>query len=309
MNSVRKSAEAKVETILNKLKSAGLTCSPHSEKKYNFEFSISGGDKTFIKILVYFGKKGVKTVLQGDNKSELFKKVNNIIFDETLFEFETGNNEIDEPENYIGTDESGKGDYFGPLVIAAVAVNRQSNTQLKKLGVKDSKEISDNTINLIANKIKSVLAGSYNVIIITPEKYNELYLKFKNLNGLLAWGHAKAIENILEQKPDINEVICDKFGNEKFIIGALQRRGKTVILHQYTKAEKYTAVAAASILAREAFNRWFENKEKLTGVKLPKGSSKDIIEAANMIVSKFGADEMKKFAKIHFKTTNKILLK
>ena len=87
----------------------------------------------------------------------------------------------------IGIDESGKGDYFGPLVIAAVFVNAITQNELALMRVRDSKNISDGHILEMAPDIRTICPHS--IVAIGPKKYNELYAKMKNLNRLLAWGH------------------------------------------------------------------------------------------------------------------------
>ena len=98
------------------------------------------------------------------------------------------------PLKHIGSDESGKGDFFGPLVIAGVLVDESNIEVLQKAGIKDCKKVDDKNINKLAAIIKNNC--TFSVITINPAKYNELYAKLKNLNLLLAWGHARAIENI-----------------------------------------------------------------------------------------------------------------
>ena len=129
-----------------------------------------------------------------------------MIIVKNLFGFKE--NEIDEPFNYIGTDESGKGDFFGPLVVAGVLGDKQSLIELKKIEVKDSKELTDSVINKLAGRIKNLVKGKYEIIAINPAKYNELYSKIGNLNRLLGWAHAKVLENILEKhgKPVLGEI-------------------------------------------------------------------------------------------------------
>ena len=99
------------------------------------------------------------------------------------------------PAEYIGTDESGKGDYFGPLVIAGVYIGPENRTHLENLNILESKRIADNRAITLAEQIKKISPNS--VVVIGPEKYNELYTKMRNLNKLLAWGHARVIENVL----------------------------------------------------------------------------------------------------------------
>src|SRR5205085_11050038 len=115
---------------------------------------------------------------------------------------------------WIGIDESGKGDYFGPLVIAAVHVTPRIEEDLLALNVRDSKKISDGMIKKLEVDIKTLCRHS--VIAIGPERYNELYAKIRNLNRLLAWGHAKALETLLEQVP-CARAISDQFGDERLI--------------------------------------------------------------------------------------------
>lgn len=208
--------------------------------------------------------------------------------------------------SYIGTDESGKGDYFGPLVIAGVYLDPEAEKQLKDAGVKDSKKLSDGRVMELAVTIRSRLDKMrYSVVAIGPEKYNELYGKMGNLNRLLAWGHARSIENILASV-SCRSVISDQFGDESYIKRALLEKGKKVDLVQMPKAEEHTAVAAASILAREAFLLRLSALGKELGIELPKGASAEVENAATRIVQKHGMGALTKYAKLHFKTTKKI---
>ena len=127
---------------------------------------------------------------------------------------------------WIGIDESGKGDYFGPLVIAAVHVTPRIEEDLLALNVRDSKKISDGMIKTLAVDIKTLCR--FSVVAIGPERYNELYKKIRNLNRLLAWGHAKALENILELVPDCQRAVADQFGDERLILHALQEKGRQI---------------------------------------------------------------------------------
>lgn len=303
MDKIKSQAKKEIEEDINHLAEEGFNLSSISENDYNYSVNILSG-KNEVKLLVYFGKKGVKKVLQGNKETKYYHKINDLIFGKNLFGFKE--NEIDEPSNYIGTDESGKGDFFGPLVVAGVLGDKQSLIKLKKIGVKDSKELTDSVINKLAGRIKNLVKGKYEIIAINPAKYNELYSKIGNLNRLLGWAHAKVLENILE-KHEVNEAISDKFGDEKLITTSLQKKGQELILHQYTKAERYTAVAAASILARAKFNSWFVIMNKKYNVQLPKGASIKVETSAKEVINNFGRDELKNLVKLHFKTTKKIL--
>jgi ribonuclease HIII len=204
----------------------------------------------------------------------------------------------------IGIDESGKGDYFGPLVIAAVFVDATTQGELRLMQVRDSKKISDGRILEMAPDIKTICPHS--VIAIGPQKYNELYAKIRNLNRLLAWGHAKALETLLE-RVTCERAISDQFGNERLILNVLQEKGRKIVLEQRTKAESDLAVAAASILARAEFLIRLKRLSSEVGTTLPKGASPAVELAAKMIVKKHGQERLESVAKLHFKTTKAVL--
>jgi ribonuclease HIII len=283
------------------LSSKGLTVSV--PQKQNFAYGVDvRTKKEKLSLLVYFGKKGNKTVLQGNKESEIYKTVSDLVFGEKLFVEE--NNDVNF-ETYIGTDESGKGDYFGPLVIAGVFLNPSISGKLINLGVRDSKTISDWQIKSIARDIKEIVNAGFDTVIISPEKYNDLHKKMGNVNRILGWAHARVLENILNTC-ESNEAISDKFGNEKLILDALQEKGKSLNLYQTSKAERYTAVAAASIIARDVVIRWFETNSKKIGFEIPKGASEAVEEAAKKIVKKFGEEKLNSLVKTHFKTSKKV---
>jgi ribonuclease HIII len=216
------------------------------------------------------------------------------------------------PLPHIGTDESGKGDYFGPMVVAGVWLDESAAARFKAIGVRDSKLLSDVRCRELAEEIRIVCKGKFVEVEIPPERYNDLYDQFKkerkNLNHLLAWGHARAIESLLEKSP-CAYAVADQFGNERFILSKLMEKGKRLQLIQTPKAERYTAVAAASILARDRFLSRMEKLSREYGILLPKGASDTVIQPALDIINKMGVDELKKIAKLHHKTTQKILKK
>ncbi len=204
---------------------------------------------------------------------------------------------------WIGTDESGKGDYFGPLVIGGVHVYTKTTGVLSKLKVRDSKKISDNVIKDLDFQIRSLCI--YSVVVIGPEKYNLLYQKMKNLNKLLAWGHARVIENIL-LRVDCKRAISDQFGSELFIKNALMKLGKKIELTQIPRAEADLGVAAASILARAEFLRKMDRLSSECGFELPRGASDQVDQTARKILEQMGKDDLNRFVKLHFKNTDRI---
>jgi len=207
-------------------------------------------------------------------------------------------------DSWIGLDESGKGDYFGPLVVAGVQVDPDVSARLAAWGVKDSKRLSDKRIVDLDPKIREVC--NYSVVAIGPERYNELYEKMKNLNKLLAWAHARTLENLLAEG-ESPRAIADQFGDERFIKNALMEKGRQIILEQRPRAEEDTAVAAASILARAEFLKRLKRLSEEYRLDLPKGASDRVREAAVRVVREKSAIVLKKVAKWHFKTTQQVL--
>jgi ribonuclease HIII len=205
----------------------------------------------------------------------------------------------------IGIDESGKGDYFGPLVIAAVYVDAQTETELKALGVRDSKRLKDDQMRSMAEVIKH--RCQHAVVAIPPKRYNELYTTMHHLNRMLAWGHARALENLLEQV-DCPVAIADQFGDASFLRNALLQKGRRIQLQQRPRAEDDLAVAAASILARVEFVRRLESLGRQIGRILPKGASSPAIgTTGRAIVAQGGKQALATVAKLHFKTTTSIM--
>lgn len=213
--------------------------------------------------------------------------------------------ELFPPEKgHIGTDESGKGDYFGPLVVAGVFILDNQQKVLQELGVKDSKKFSDSRVREFADLIKK--GYRHSIVVIGPGKYNELYGKLRNLNRILAWAHSRAIENILEEV-HCSLAITDQFGDKLYVLNALMKKGKNIELVQRPRGEEDLVVAAASILARAEFLRrlYFLSQEE--GIDLPKGSSPFAEEVGVKLVALKGPEILDKVAKTHFKLTNRIL--
>ena len=188
---------------------------------------------------------------------------------------------------HIGTDESGKGDFFGPLVIAGVLADEKTAQYFLDLGIKDSKKLTDKKMLTLATEIKKV--APHSIIAISNSKYNELYNNMRNLNKLLAWGHARAIENVLE-KQHCEYALSDKFGDESLIKSALMKNGRSIRLEQMCKAESDIAVAAASVLARATFVQKLQDMENTYGLKFQKGCSGLVKDGAKLFIEKYGKE-------------------
>ena len=204
----------------------------------------------------------------------------------------------------IGIDEAGKGDFFGPLCIGGVYASEEGMQKLIELKVKDSKRMNDKAILAMAAEIKTYLPHS--LIKLFPQKYNELYGKFKNLNHLLAWAHATAIEELV-QKTGCRKAVIDQFASEHVVENALKRKQLEVDLTQRHYGEEDPVVAAASIIARAAFVEGIDSLSKMVEITLPKGVNSHVIGAGKQVVAKHGPEMLNKVGKLHFKTAGEIL--
>jgi ribonuclease HIII len=219
-----------------------------------------------------------------------------------------------ENEPHIGTDEAGKGDFFGPLVTAGVYVDERTAALLRTLGVRDSKLVGDRELRGLATNIRNVVEDEKRaVIIVAPKRYNDLYKQMrsegKNLNTLLAWAHTRAIEDLIGHGLRPKFILSDQFGDKRYIESRLMvdTRLSGVPVLQMHRAEADVAVAAASILARDAFLHWLDQAGKALGLTVPKGASPKVIETGKLLVSRMGAEGLKDYAKVSFKTMQKVL--
>jgi ribonuclease HIII len=249
-----------------------------------------------------------KLVVQGKGTAEF---VEFVLEPEILQQAKVGYETILNPELLlprIGVDESGKGDFFGPLSIAGVYVNESVINAWKEIGVRDSKNISsDKKIAELAEKIRTTPGCVTESIVVGNEAYNRLYSKMKSVNTLLAWGHARVIENLLGKRYQMNpppvKAISDQFAASKSVIeNALMKEGKELQLVQRHKAEEDIAVAAASILARDGFVKGLAKLEKDFTFKFPKGASSAVDAAAKQFVRERGAEKLLQVSKTHFRT-------
>jgi len=256
---------------------------------------------------VVFYESG-KLVVQGKGTQEF---VEFILEPEVLKEARLGYEAVLNPELLLprlGVDESGKGDFFGPLCIAGVYVNEKVVTAWKDSGIRDSKNISsDNKIREYAELIRDTPGCVSAVVPIGNEAYNRLYQKMRSVNTMLAWGHARVIENLMVQKQRMNpppvRAISDQFASSKDTVAkALMPLGREIELIQKHRAEEDLAVAAASILARHEFVTRLGGLEKQFEMALPRGASAAVDAAAKEFIAKYGVDNLPKVAKMHFRT-------
>lgn len=269
------------------------------------QYAHYGAKKGKLSVTVY--EKGPKVLVQG-KETEAF--VQFTLEPEILGEARMGYEEVTNPEMFtphFGIDESGKGDFFGPLVIAGAYVDAESARALLDAGVTDSKRIgSAARIAKLANEIRKIRGVRESVVTISPLRYNEMYASFRNLNALLAWGHATVIADLHKCVPDCPRALSDQFANPRVLQRALAKKDLSIELEQKTKGESDVAVAAASILARERFLRWMREGGEEWGMELPLGAGPKVLEAGRNFLSKYLASKLSNVAKLHFKTASDI---
>lgn len=269
------------------------------------EHALYSAKRGKLNVTVY--RKGPKVLVQGKETEDFVKFVlePEVVGEARLGYEEHWQAEMFEP--HFGIDESGKGDYFGPLVVAGVYTNREITRALLDAGIMDSKRIgSRKRIRELAAGIRGEVGGGYKVIRWAPARYNLLYKDYKNVNRLLARGHATVIKDLSLRVPSCGRALSDQFSKAPLIAGELKNRGVRLKLEERTKAENDIAVAAASILARESFLDWMDQVSEKVGLDLPLGAGHGVKEIAREFLRKFGKEKLAEIAKLHFRTTKEI---
>ncbi len=289
-----------ISELLCKTEKVGLILSDEKEINYGVQLTFSKGGE-HLPVNIYFSKKKGVSVVPGGKKNNPLKSLFTLIL----------NPETDAtvPFNvWAGTDESGKGDFFGPLVVSGVVLNKETYNAVKKIGVKDSKQLTDAMIVKLVPKLYQILNGACDTIILNPVKYNELYTKFstqgKKLNELLAWMHGRVIIN-LAAKYSLEAVIVDKFANER-VLKTSMKQLQSIKIIQRVRAESDLAVACASMLSRYHFLSRMDSLSKTFAIEFPKGANSKVKAKGREFAQRFGKERLSEVAKTHFKTYNEI---
>lgn len=311
---------ARLSNLSEQFRQAGFAITAEKPINYGRQLKVTDGQAT-VTVNVYNGKKGISIVI-GGSQSSLKTAIEAISQGRAPA---VGMKQADKPKSneerppgfenvadfdnkWIGLDESGKGDFFGPLVIAAVLVDEQTAERLGAIGVKDCKAISDAKNRILAERIREECPNRFKEVVWMPAEYNEMYNKFssagRNLNHLLAFSHATALENLLTLEP-VKFAIADQFAHERYIQAELMENGQAITLVQMHRAERNIAVAAASILARDKFLASMIQLSDQFDMKFPKGAV-HVVEIAREFVRKYGKAALKQVCKLHFRTFEQI---
>ena len=310
--------DARVTELSGNFTQAGLRIEADKAINYGRQLKLADGQAT-VTVNVYSGKKGISIVVGGSQSPlktlvEAISKGQTPGTDSSRVDSKTAGRPPgfecvpDFDDKWIGLDESGKGDFFGPLVVAAVMVDGQTAKLLTGAGVKDSKTLSDEKNRALAERIREVCAGRFVELMWMPAEYNTMYSNYnsagKNLNHLMAHSHARALENLLSQE-SARFALADQFAHERFIEAELMEKGQKVTLVQMHRAERNVAVAAASILARDKFLAGMDELSDQFAMRLPKGAT-HVVDVARSLAARCGRDALRQVCKLHFKTFEQI---
>ncbi len=291
------------------LKSRGVAVTGRKDFRYFIQF-VARAPAGECMVKVFQGKKGTHAQILnnvGNGENVVRGAIEEMLGELAFSAAEKGSAAAPEgdaiTQPLIGTDESGKGDFFGPLVVAAVYVKPEGAAELTAAGIRDCKTMTDSAVLLRAGHIERSTINA--IVTVKPSRYNSLYEEMGNLNRMLAWCHARAIEDILE-KVECDYVLTDQFGDRSLVERALMDKGRRVTLEQRPRAESNIAVAAASVLARAKFLEALRELSAEYGTKLPKGASSKVDEAARDFVRAFGRAELHNVAKMHFKNASRV---
>lgn len=270
---------------------------------YGHQFTVQQDDKKTT-LTVYNGKKGRRLVWGGAGGA----------LTEALQAAIDGRPAAAAAENefsgiWAGSDESGKGDFFGPLVVAAVVVDDKSAAALQQAGVRDCKQLTDKKIMELEAPILQLAVDSC-VLELKPSVYNFRYRQIKqsggNLNQLLGCGHIAALTQVLQRQPECRKALIDQFMRSDVLLRSLEQTFPEVKVRQQPKAESNIAVAAASVLARARFLRRMDELSAQAGMLLPKGGGTAATAAAQQLAQQLGKEALAQYVKLHFANYSKI---
>jgi ribonuclease HIII len=249
-----------------------------------------------------------KVVIAGKGTEEF---VTMTLEPEVTGEARLGYDEVLNPEwfePHAGLDESGKGDFFGPVVAATVIADKTAIESWIKAGAKDSKKIAEAQILKLDRLIRETPGAVVETVYCSMSKYNELMARPRaNLNSLLAWQHGTALLAALARKP-VARGLLDQFSEQPLVQRELKRKGlEGFTLDMRTKAESDPVVAAASIVARAEYVRIMHRLSERFGGPLLKGASAAVKTQAAQIMERFGTRALGDFAKLHFRTAYEVV--
>jgi len=300
--------EKKLCEIENFLMQNGIFLKTLKEIPYGTQILIEGQNSEG-KINIYYSDKKGLSVVESPS-SDLTQKLRYCIEGQDVRRVAIAQNQSEKSGKFvarIGTDEAGKGDFYGPLITAGFFVDSiETEDDLRKMGVCDSKKLNDKEIAELAKKLHAKYKNNIAIMRPSVEKYNELYSKFKNLNILLGWAHAKVIEELKTRFGQIKLANVDKFADKSLISRHLTNFSDLKIDAMVKGEDNDIAIAAASIIARSYFVGKMHELSQNFGIKIPLGANSIVKTIGKQFIEKHGRENLKYVAKLHFKTAQEL---
>ena len=265
-------------------------------------------------ITLYESGKVMFQGLGADIEASMWKDLESHFNDRDIDSEVKAKDEKDDDKTYyyydaIGSDEVGTGDYFGPIIVTATLVNKDTRKLLEELKIMDSKKMTDDKILRCAPIIMKKIP--YVTFTLSNEKFNDLSGKGFNMNKIKAILHNRVLYELSNKGFSYHKIIVDQFTTPRSYFSYLKQENvtdKVTKITFLTKGEsKHLSVAAASVISRYIFLQEMDKLSNKYGVTLLKGASDKVDDVGKKIVSKYGKAELNKIAKINFKNTEKIL--
>lgn len=303
---MHKAIQSYLADLLPLCSKEGLQLSNEREIPYGVQMEFASGDKTILLNVYYSEKKGISTVINGAKDKVIKAKLESILSAPSKLETIPQHNWL----HWVGSDETGKGDYFGPLIVCGFYLDKKDTDKLSKIGVCDSKKLKKDQINYIAKQLYHDFPNNIECMVLKPKKYNELYASFanqkKNLNDLLAWCHSKILDNLIKRHSVIEGVFIDQFSTAKKASGLLKKLHPAMQIIERPDGEQDLAVAAASIIARYQLLQSFQSMNRFYKLKFPMGASKRVIDIGKAYILQYKKERLGEVAKLHFKTSKEL---
>lgn len=307
---MEKAIEQVLADLLGRLAQSGVRVEEQASLQYGWQLRLALQDEKAVLNIYYSSKKGISLVLGGKTNTQLRSILQEITNKYTSQKVAQTPEAKHSWEDWIGSDESGKGDYFGPLVVCSFRADKDVEKRLWKLGVMDSKLLKDHQIKDIARKIYQEFGGRMNGILLKPMTYNRIIEDMKNqgrnLNDLLAWQHFKVLTQMLVTKKAPEGILVDQFSPGKRVFKLFQAKEPDYKVVERPGAESDIAVAAASILARFQYISSMAEMSKKYKIDFALGASAKVDGIARDFVKKYGKERLGEVAKLHFKNTTRV---
>lgn len=302
-----KDLEYHLAHLLPRLQQLGIEIAEQREISYGVQLRLSKDGHKNVLNLYYSAKRGISSVV-GGSASPLKNLL--LSLSETQLEINLDTTSYHTWNSWIGSDECGKGDFFGAPVVCAFAYDHSLDTHFKTLGIADSKLLKDKEITRIARLLYKHYNPRISCLVLKPPKYNQLIADFnrqnKNLNDLLSWLHSTAILNLCKTQTQAEGILVDQFSPSQKVRRYLKEKNCPIPCIERTKAESDPAVAAASIVARYQFLESFEAMRRFYRQDFPLGATSKVIEAGVQFSRQYGFNRLSEVAKLHFKTTGHV---